>query len=167
LPEFKRVAQATYTDVREAIFSLHTAGSSGLGLLATLQEYLVEYQEHYGLDTRLVVDSENLARFSPDVDIQLLRIIQEALSNVRKHAQANEAWVRFEQDDDCVCISVEDAGRGFDPTQLTGEGSQYFGLQIMRERAESVGASLDLDSRPGQGTRVVIRLPRSLGGRDV
>ncbi len=167
LLEMKRVSQATYTDVREAIFSLHTAASSGLGLLPTLREYLAEYQALYGLETQLVVDDEKAARFSPEVDIQLLRIIQEALSNVRKHAQGSKAWVGFEQKGNNVCITVRDDGRGFDPAEVTGEGRRYFGLQIMRERAESVGGHLELDSRPGHGTRVVILMPRLQEGREL
>jgi signal transduction histidine kinase len=106
-----------------------------------------------------------LAEFPGDVSIQINRIIQEALTNVRKHAQANRAWVRFAQEGDTVCITVEDDGQGFDPDQLTGEGRQYFGLQIMRERAEGVRGSLELISQPGQGTRVVLRVPRTLEGQ--
>ncbi|MBM3135705.1 MAG: GAF domain-containing sensor histidine kinase [Chloroflexi bacterium] len=161
LREMKKIAQETYTDVREAIFSLRAAVS---GLLPTLRDYLDEYRTHYGVDARLVVDSEDAAQFSPDVDIQLLRIIQEALTNVRKHAQASHVWVRFAQDGDWARITVKDDGRGFDPAQLTGEGRPYFGLQIMRERAEGVGGSLELTSRPGQGTRVVLRVPLTPGG---
>ena len=130
-----------------------------LGFLPILREYLAEYRTHYGLDARLVVDHEYLAEFPADVGIQITCIIQEALTNVRKHARANKAWVRFEQNSDWMRISVEDDGRGFDPAQVTGKGWQYFGLQIMGERAESVGGDLELDSRPGQGTRVVIRVP--------
>lgn len=159
LLEMKQIAKETYTDVREAIFSLRTPASLELGLLPTLREYLTEYRMHYGVDVCLVVDNESLAEFPTDVGIQLLRIIQEALTNVRKHARASKAWVRFEQDGEQVRISVEDDGQGFDPAQVTGKGQQYFGLQIMRERAESVGGDLELDARPGQGTRLVIRVP--------
>ena len=165
LLEMKEIAKETYTDVREAIFSLRTTASSGLGLLATLQEYLAEYRAHYGVDARLVVDDESLAEFPADVGLQIIRIIQEALTNVRKHAGASKAWVRFEQHGDRVRISVEDDGRGFDPAQVAGEGRRYFGLQIMRERAESVGGDLELDSRPGKGTRLVIRVPLTPRGR--
>jgi signal transduction histidine kinase len=159
LLEMKEIAKETYTDVREAIFSLRTTVSSGLGFLPTLREYLAEYRAHYSVDVRLVIDNESLARFPADVGIQLLRIIQESLTNVRKHAGASKVWVRFEQDGDQVRISVEDDGQGFDPAQVAGKGRQYFGLQIMRERAESVGGDLELDSRPGQGTRLVVRVP--------
>ncbi len=161
LLELKQIAGETYTDVREAIFSLRTAASSGLGLLPTLQEYLAEYRLHYGVDARLVADKE-LAQFSPEVDIQVLRIIQEALTNVRKHAQAHNAWVRFEGNNGQVRITVEDDGQGFDPAQVKGEGRRYFGLQIMRERAESVGGNLEFDSQPDKGTRVVIQVPMTL-----
>lgn len=165
LLEMKGMVREAYTDVREAIFSLRTMAAAGLGLLPTLREYLAEYQAHYGLDTWLAIDDESLAEFPADVSIQITRIIQEALTNVRKHAQASRAWIRFAQEGDKVCITVEDDGRGFDPAQLTGEGRQYFGLQIMRERAEGVRGSLELISQPGQGTRVVIRVPRTPGGQ--
>jgi nitrate/nitrite-specific signal transduction histidine kinase len=159
LLELKNVTKVVYTDVREAIFNLRTAVSSRIGLLPTLQDYLAEYRAHYGVDACLVNRDEDSAVFSPEVASQLLRIVQEALTNVRKHAGASRAWVRCQQDGDQVCISIEDDGQGFDPAQVTEEGGQCFGLQIMRERAESVGGSLELDSRPGQGTRVVIRIP--------
>jgi signal transduction histidine kinase len=159
LLEMKEIAKETYTDVREAIFGLRTTVSSGLGFLPTLREYVAEYCAHYDVDVRLVIGHESLAEFPADVGIQLLRIVQEALTNVRKHAGASKAWVCFEQEGDWVRISVEDDGRGFDPAQVTEEGQQYFGLQIMRERAESVEGELELDSRPGQGTRLVVRVP--------
>ncbi len=164
LLELKKIARETYIDVREAIFSLRTIVSPGLGLLPTLREYLAEYWTHYGVDAQLVVDDESLAQFPPDVGIQIIRIAKEALTNVRKHAEASKAWICFERDGDWTRITVEDDGRGFDPAQVAGEGRQYFGLQIMRERAESVGGSLELDSQPGKGTRVVIRVPRARQG---
>jgi signal transduction histidine kinase len=163
LLELKQIAREAYTDARETIFSLRTTASSELGLLPTLREYMAEYRAHYGVDARLVTD-ESLPEFPADVGIQIIRIIQEALTNVRKHARASKAWVRFEQDGGRVRISVEDDGQGFDPAQVMEEGQRYFGLQIMRERAESIGGDLELDSRAGQGTRVVIRMPLTPGG---
>jgi signal transduction histidine kinase len=158
LLELKQIANELYIDVRSAIFNLRTTDFSGLGFLPTLREYLDDYQMHHGMDVELVVESDSLA-FSPEVDIQLLHIIQEALTNVRKHAQASRVWVRFERQDSFLLITVEDDGRGFDPAWLNREGRWYFGLQIMRERAESIGGSLELDSWPGRGTRVLMRMP--------
>jgi len=164
LLELKQVAREAYTDVREKIFSLRIPASSGLEFFPMLQEYLTEYRTHYGVDARLVIAHDSLPEFPADVRVQIIRIIQEALTNVRKHAGAARAWVRFERDGDRVRISVEDDGRGFDPAQVEGEGRRSFGLEIMRERAESVGGDLALDSRPGQGTRVVIPLPLAREG---
>lgn len=163
LLELKGIAKETYTDVREAIFNLRATVSSGPGLLLTLQEYLAEYRAHYGVDARLVAGDESAVELPADVGIQVIRIIQEALTNVRKHASASKAWVRFEQTGGQVRITVEDDGRGFDPARVVGGGRQHFGLQIMRERAESVGGSLELDSRPDQGTQVVVQVPFASG----
>jgi nitrate/nitrite-specific signal transduction histidine kinase len=161
LHEMREVARETYTDVREAIFSLRETVLPGLGLLPSLREYLAEYRTYYGVEARLEVDDESLTQVPAHVGIQIIRIVKEALTNVRKHAGASKAWVRFEGDGDWTRIIVEDDGQGFDPVQIRGEGQRYFGLQIMRERAESVGGSLELDSWPGRGTRAVIHVPHT------
>jgi nitrate/nitrite-specific signal transduction histidine kinase len=158
LQELKRITQVVYADVRESIFNLRTSVSSRAGLLATLEDYLAEYRARYGVDARLEVDADESIEFSPDEATQLLRIIQEALTNVRKHAQARRAWVRCRPQNGQVCVSIEDDGRGFDPGDLAGSGRQSFGLQIMRERAQSIGGTMEFHSLPGQGTRIVVRL---------
>ncbi len=127
-----------------------------------MREYLNEYRSDYGLDTRLVADADEI-QLSPEVEAQVFRIVQEALTNVRKHAQASRAWIRFERDDGLCCITIEDDGQGFDPDQATWDSQRHFGLQIMPERARNVGGSLELDSHPGKGTRVLIRVPLSSG----
>jgi nitrate/nitrite-specific signal transduction histidine kinase len=160
--ELKGVAKEIYTKVRETIFSLRTASSPGSGLLPKLREYLDEYQADYGLDTHLVADTD-VSQLSPEVEDQVFRIVQEALTNVRKHAKASHAWIRFERDDGLCCITIEDDGQGFDPDQATWDRQRHFGLQIMPERARNVGGSLELDSQPGKGTRVLIRVPLSPG----
>ena len=159
LQELKDAAKIAYTDVREAIFNLRTSVSPGAGLLGTLQDYLVDYRMHYGLDARLIIAEEDLAELSPEVAAQLLRIIQEALVNVRKHASADKVRITCRPDGDQVDITIEDNGRGFAPDQAPGADQQHYGLQIMRERAESMGGSLVLDSQPGRGTRVIVRVP--------
>lgn len=160
LVEFKELAKATYTDVREAIFSLRTTKFTKTGLVPVLEEYLAEYRAHYGVDARLQVDGDASSQFAPEVALQLLRVIQEALSNVRKHAQARQAWVRFEQQADAVTVTIEDDGRGFDLAGTGSGGRQHFGLDIMRERAEVAGGCLNVYSQPDQGTRVVVHVPR-------
>ncbi len=157
--ELKRALKIAYTDVREAIFNLRTSISPGVGLLGTLHDYLTEYRAHYGLDARLILENDDLAELSPETAAQLLRIIQEALVNVRKHAEANKVCITFMRAGDLVSITIEDNGRGFAPDQVPGVDQQHFGMQIMRERAESVGGSLELVTQPGLGTRVIVRVP--------
>jgi len=159
LLELKKIAKLIYTDVRESIFNLRTTVSQHKSMHQTLQEYLLEYRTHYGLDVRLSLEHEDTLEFIPEVASQILRIIQEALTNVRKHADADCVWICCEEDGDRICIKIEDNGRGFYPLQAVQDGHQHYGLQIMRERAESVGGSLELDSRPGQGTRVLVQVP--------
>ncbi len=159
LHELRQVAKKTYTDIREAIFNLRTVMPPGTRLLTRLREYLEEYRIHFMLDAQLSIESESLAEFSPDVSFQIIRIIQEALTNVRRHSSANRIVVRFEPDGARVKISIEDNGQGYD-LKATMQGGQHYGLQIMRERAQCIGGELEFDSQPGQGTRLVLRVPR-------
>jgi two-component system sensor histidine kinase DegS len=95
--------------------------------------------------------------------MQLVRIIQEALINVRKHAGVNEALIRIQAGDDQLSFIIEDRGKGFANEPPLAPGSKSgFGLQIMAERAESMGAVLQIDTPPEGGTRVIIWLPLSL-----
>jgi signal transduction histidine kinase len=162
LVEVKRIAQDAYADARETIFSLRATAFDS-GLLPALKEYLNDYWTYYGLRADLSIDDPSLAEFPADVGIQVSCIIQEALTNVRKHAGATRVWLRFEPRGSEVQITIKDNGRGFDPVQNTAIGGLRFGLSIMRERAESVGGRLGLDSQPGEGTRVVVWMPRPTG----
>ncbi len=161
LLELKKASQILYTDVREEIFNLRTAVPERTDFFSNLQEYLANYQTHYGLNANILVERECPSEFSPEVAGQLLRIIQEALANVRRHSDAGKVLIHCMSGEEQVCISIEDDGRGFYPAQVAANGGQSYGLQIMRERAESVGGSLEVDSQPGQGTRVVVRVPSS------
>ena len=159
LLELEQVSNQAYVDVREAIFSLRTISPSGWELVPTLREYLADYRKHYGIDAQLVLADESCCGLNTEVQVQVNRIIQEALTNVRKHSGANRAWVRFESSEHHVRISIEDDGCGFDPENSSREGSEHFGLQIMRERAASVGGTLQIDSSNHAGTRIVLQMP--------
>lgn len=161
LREVKETAKETYVDLREAIFGLRRATALGSDFWRSLEAYLADYRLHYGLDVQLVMANDRCPSFSADVNIQLTRIIQEALTNVRKHARASHVIVRIEQDDYLWRVTVEDDGQGFDPQRIPNVGDQFMGLHIMRERAHGIGADLGLDSRPGGGTRVIVRVPFS------
>lgn len=160
------VAQDAHADVREYILSLQISASTEQGLLPALAEYLRRFSRINGIQTELIAPAE-LAEvtFDPSVETQLIRIIQEALTNVRKHACAQQAWITFELNNGQTQVTIEDNGRGFDSTQNSPEEGRHFGLRIMRERAAEVGGSIQVQSRPDQGTKVMINVPlRRKGG---
>jgi two-component system, NarL family, nitrate/nitrite sensor histidine kinase NarX len=159
LTEMKQITREVYTDTREAIFNLRNTTPISSDWLATLKEYLTEYRIHYGLETQLDVEDPVLVKLPIEVILQVNRIIQEALTNTRKHAHASRAWLRFEREGQNARIVIEDDGVGFDPDQLQASDKEHFGLQIMRERAESVGGSVEFDPQIGRGTRIVVHLP--------
>lgn len=152
-----------YEDVRQAIFGLRTMVSKSLGLVPTLTEYLHEFSQHTEIAVDFQVEDERATRLSPEAEIQLIRVIQEALTNVRKHAGAHRAWVRLGLDGEMACVTIADDGAGF-PAEVLGEDFRYrFGLRSMRERVEGLGGSLEIRSSPGQGTQVVARIPLEQG----
>ena len=91
------------------------------------------------------------------MQVQVLHVVQEALSNARKHAQASEVFLEVSKGD-AWSLQVRDNGRGFVPDQEPGDRS-HVGMQIMRERASRVGATVQIESAPGQGTTVRLTLP--------
>ncbi len=160
LQELKQVVGDVYTDVREEIFNLRATASRGLGFLGTLRNYVEKYKRYYDLEIELAIEmEESQLEFPVDVATQIIRVIQEALINVRKHSGVNKALIRFRQENNRLRISVEDSGQGFDSEQIDKTGESGFGLQIMRERAVSAGGRLEVDTTPGEGVRVIIWMP--------
>ena len=160
LREIKQIVGDTYTDVREEIFNLRSKEVIDLGFLEMLHKYIKKYKAYYDLDIDLVMEiDEAWLNFSADVGQQVIRIIQEALINVRKYAGVNKAVLRFRQVGNEAQIRVEDRGQGFDPAQIDRTGQSGFGLPIMMERAASAGGRLELDSSPGGGAKVIIQMP--------
>ena len=125
-----------------------------------LREYLNQFEPFARLPVsiRWAGEAESV-RLSPSAQVQLLRIIQEALSNVRRHAQATQVEVIFTPDGRDLVVEIRDNGQGFDPEAQTAVEWPTFGLQSMRERAESAGGSLTIRSAPTLGTTVTVRLP--------
>lgn len=151
--------RGAFNDVREAIFSLRKTADAGRGLVATLREYSREFSRNSGITVDLAAPQEQDLHMPPGVQVQLVRIVQEALNNTRKYAGASHASVSIERSNSNMLITVEDDGTGFDQETVGKSTSRSFGLSIMRERAESVGARFSIESEPGRGTRVVLELP--------
>ena len=158
----RKAAATAYEEIRQAIFGLKMRVSRGLELIPTLTEYLHEF----GAQTQMVVELDLpdnwVTKLSAYVEVQLIRIIQEALGNVRKHAHATHVWVCFGMEQGLVKITIRDNGRGFDPEEVLRLENACLGLQSMQDRALSAGGLLQIDSQPGQGTHVLVWLPANV-----
>ncbi len=160
LARLSSAIEEAHADVREYILNLRLSPSDQRPFFATLQHYLDGFSQNYGLLAELSVDPEiDDEMFHSQAQMHLFRIIQEALSNARKHARASCVRVSFEIQNDRRYISIQDNGQGFDPTQKPGQGKNHFGLRFMQERAAALGGCLRVDSTPGEGTRVIVDLP--------
>ena len=127
--------------------------------MSTLKEYIFRFSQLSNIKTELEISDGRPPALPTTIELQVIRIIQESLTNVRKHARANHAWVRFVTRGEQAEIVIEDDGQGFDSTRIRRGDWPQFGLQTMRERAESVKGTLDIRSTPGKGTKVTLRVP--------
>ena len=153
----RRVVRDACYDVRESIDGLRTRPADGL--VATAAAWVSEFGRRSGLLTEFrAADGE--VRLPPVVETEALRILQEALTNVRKHAQAQRVRVSLQVSRESAELIIEDDGRGF--VYNFNQDHDHFGLRIMRERAERLGGHLRIKTAPGRGTQVTVHLPLHL-----
>ena len=157
--EMFTIVDRAYQNLRQAIFGLRALDleTSG-GLVPALRDYLGDFSEVRKIPVTLEVSGNGVLQLAPQAQSHLIRIVHEALTNIVKHAEASKGIVRIETDGDTARISVEDDGKGFEVEKISQDGL-HFGLQTMRGRAEAAGGTLTVDSSPGHGTRVIVRLP--------
>jgi signal transduction histidine kinase len=160
LDRLAKIVRDAHADVREQILNLRTIPGTHQPFFTVVRDYLDGFTDNYSIQTLLDVDERLGDEPLPqDTQMQVFRIMQEALSNARKHGQARCVEVTFAMDNPFVRVTVQDNGAGFDSSQSTAGNNDHFGLQFMRERAEGLGGSLQVISEPGQGTEVVVRVP--------
>jgi two-component system, NarL family, sensor histidine kinase DegS len=123
-------------------------------LVTAIAERAADLQDRHGIAVEVAIDGID-GRVAAPVRASVLRIVQEALQNVRKHAAASRVSIGLEGD----TLVIADNGRGFDVIRLASSAGRNFGLQFMRERAELMGGQLQIESRQGEGTRILLRLP--------
>ena len=160
LNEIHDIASEAYTDAREAIFGLRSIGMENQGFLLVLQEYLIHYKASFGIDVKLYLDDKLDISLTPSVYTQVMYIIQEALSNIRKHANDSKIWIQIASTKKIVRIVVKDDGQGFDLQTPRVSNINGVGLTVMKERVESIGGKIKVESKPGQGTFVTIQIPQ-------
>ncbi|MDE2368287.1 MAG: type IV pili methyl-accepting chemotaxis transducer N-terminal domain-containing protein [Burkholderiales bacterium] len=156
LAELDAGIHESLTDVRELLLHFRTR-TNAEDLAPALHATLQKFEHQTGLRTHLTIDGQGLPLAS-DVQVQVLHVVQEALSNVRKHARAREVWVEVQQSPSWR-VEVRDDGCGFEAGAGAGaDHDTHVGLRIMRERARRIGAAVEVDSVPGSGTCIVLTL---------
>ncbi len=155
LAEIDTGVRESYGDVRELLVHFRTR-TSAEDIGPALQTTLRKFEHQSGRKAALAMQGHGMP-LSPDLQIQVLHIVQEALSNVRKHAGASRVWLDVEQQPRWR-FEVRDDGIGFDVDAGEDDGT-HVGLKIMKERAERIGATLEVLSTPGRGTSIVLTLP--------
>ena len=162
LTELAAAARSVYVDVREAILGLSNPIQPEGGLVDALDAYGQRFAEAAKIAVIIRADDEARAlRLTPAVEAQAFRIVQEALTNVRKHAAAHRVTVTVERGADELRVRVDDDGQGPVDGLLGSDGGGWprFGLQAMRERAVAFGGTVEMSPRPGRGTRLEFRVP--------
>lgn len=155
LQQLKELVRLSLQDVRKIIFDLRPMTLDDLGLVPALRTYLKDYQSKTGIETDLAVFGRD-RRYDSVFEVAVFRIVQEALTNVSKHAGATRVWVKVETTGGReIKVSIRDDGVGFEPSKVQpGVSGSRFGLVAMRERCELLGGTMDIKSTPGHGTRL-------------
>ena len=154
------LVEDTTRQIRDIMAELHLPELEDYGLAAALETYAERVASRGNL--KLITDLPDLAPPSlpSDVRIALFRAAQEAISNVLKHAGATQLEVSLEGRDGRICLKVEDDGTGFESEAASQKESPSWGLKIMRERIESIGGNVQIDSESGKGTQVIFEVER-------
>jgi two-component system sensor histidine kinase DegS len=159
LQDFKNAVRNALDETRQLIFDLRPMTLDDLGLVPTLRKYIKEYGDKYGFATRFNVVGEE-RRLPKQTEGTLFRIIQEALTNVNKHAHAKTAEVTLNLGKERVLATIRDDGGGFDLQSVEANLSRNrnLGLISMRERADLERGTLEIKSKPGKGTEIRVEL---------
>ncbi len=157
LKALKGTVRGSLKELRKIIFNLRPAALDDIGLEAVTRRYCAEFQEDTQIATHFVIFGDKL-RIDSNIEVALFRIIQEALNNIKKHSNARNASVKLEFSSEIVNLIVEDDGKGFviDPDKGIEE---HFGLMSIKERAELFGGTVNIETKPSEGTKIFVSIP--------
>lgn len=160
LAELKDMIKESLNDVRRIIYNLRPMTLDDLGLIPTVKKFIDEFKSQTGIRAELTVLGKQ-KRLDQSVEVALFRTIQEALNNCKKHAEATRVSVKIEFLSNAINVVIDDNGKGFEPQIVRTKMIQndHFGLLGMEERIVLLGGTWNLQSAPGQGTRIIARIP--------
>jgi len=159
IESLQTIAKQLDEDADSLIWELRPIALDDLGLVAALSKYVENWSKHFGVCADVHAIGIEKGRLTMEMETVLYRIAQEALNNVAKHAAAGKVDILLECHPDQISLIVEDNGVGFDDEQIYGAADQRMGLIGMRERAALVGGTFAVESTPGNGSTVVVRIP--------
>lgn len=153
-------AHETLNEVHNMAIRLRPSVLDDLGLSAALRSYIKEFSENTGIKVDLQLLTMN-QRLTPELETVLYRVVQEALTNIARHSSADRSQVTLRRKENSILGIIEDNGRGFDPqlVMMSEEHGRGLGLHGMKERIELVGGSLEFESRPSEGTTIMMEVP--------
>lgn len=154
--QIREGVQESYEDIRELLVHFRTRVNQ-TDLDSAIRASLDRFESQTGIATAFAIHGSGTP-LPPDSLVQVMHIIQESLSNIRKHAMASQVRVVVERDERGTLVEVRDDGVGFDPVVPSDQSGRHVGLKIMQERAGRVGARCSIESKPGEGTRVVLAI---------
>lgn len=161
LPRISLLLESSLTEIRNFISTFRPPEFARRSLPAVVEGLIIQHEELTG-DTVDLEVAGILPTVPLPIKIAIYRIIQEALFNAHKHAGVSQQFVRLSMDHDTLHLVVADQGTGFDPAALTAQSEReerHIGLRGMRDRVSMLGGTFELQSAPGRGTRVVVRIP--------
>ena len=152
----RAILEQSVQELRRCIQSLRPPLLTEGSLAAALYRLTKDVQDQTNIITHVDLPSEDV-NISTDAEVAIFRIVQEALNNVRKHASANNVFITLREDQRDARLIIEDDGIGFDAAAPVGQS--HFGLRQMKERANSIGGTISIDTVAGSGTRVAVVIP--------
>jgi signal transduction histidine kinase len=162
LSQVRRIARENLAEARRLLWALQPEVSERTSLPEMLRSLAERWAEESGVQVRVMITGQATS-LRPEIEVTLLRATQEALANIRKHAQASSVVLTLSYMEEIVALDIQDDGIGFDPhnlpAPLLGETSGRFGLKALRERIEQLEGTFTLESAPGSGTTIAVALP--------
>jgi signal transduction histidine kinase len=159
ISDLKEVSQKTLEEIHYISWSLRPSVLDDLGLLPAIKKYVIEYMKKYDLDVDIQVIGFDQLRLSSIIEVTIYRVIQEALTNAARHAEAENISIILKHTKGIVTVIIEDDGKGFEIKKLISRelSKDHLGLKGMQERIESLGGKLLLESNKGFGTTVYVK----------
>ncbi len=156
LGDLKAAAMNTFQKVRNFIFELRPMMLDDLGLIPTLRRYAEAFKEQMGVEVSVTVSGQE-RRLEPYLEVMIFRAAQELLGHAARSSQASLVKIQLDMGDHLIKLVLDDNGQGMTPEAFEDEGN--LGLKLIKERAELIGGALEVDSAPGQGTRITLTVP--------